>query len=180
VYEAFFFDILERKRGEGMSELIIRNATLSDLNAVTTIEGICFPEGEAATRAAMEERLTIYAKGFFVAELEGEVIGFINGASNDSPIIEDRFYESMKYHQDMGKHLMVYGLDVHPEHQRKGYARELMTRFIVFGREEGKAAVLLTCKAHLVAFYESFGYENLGVSESTHGGAQWHDLKLVL
>lgn len=163
-----------------MNELKIRNATLADLDEVTAIEAICFPAAEAAKRDAMEERLSGYAKGFFVAELDGKVIGFINGACSDSPIIEDRFYESMKYHQEDGKHLMVYGLDVHPDHQRKGYARQLMNRFIAFGKEEGKAAILLTCKEHLVNFYESFGYENLGASDSTHGGAAWYDLQLNL
>lgn len=163
-----------------MSGLKIRNASLADLDEVTAIEAICFPVAEAAKRDAMEERLSGYAKGFFVAELDGKVIGFINGACSDSPIIEDRFYESMKYHQEDGKHLMVYGLDVHPDHQRRGYARQLMNRFIAFAKEEGKAAILLTCKEHLVRFYECFGYENLGVSDSTHGGAAWHDLQLNL
>lgn len=163
-----------------MSELIIRNATMDDLEAVIHIEAICFPAAEAATAEAMEDRLKTYQKGFFIAELKGEAIGFINGAANDSPIIEDRFYESMKYHQDAGRHLMVYGLDVLPAYRGKGYARALMNRFIAFAKEEEKSAVLLTCKSHLVSFYESFGYKNLGVSDSTHGGAEWNDLQLDL
>lgn len=163
-----------------MGELSIRNATMADLEAVIHIEAICFPSAEAATAEAMEERLRTYQKGFFIAELDGQAIGFINGAANDSPIIEDRFYESMKYHQDSGKHLMVYGLDVLPDYRGNGYARKLMERFIAFAKEEGKTAVLLTCKSHLVAFYESFGYKNLGVSDSTHGGAEWNDLQLDL
>lgn len=163
-----------------MGELSIRNATMTDLEAVIHIEAICFPAAEAATAEAMEDRLRTYQKGFFIAELDGQAIGFINGAANDSPIIEDRFYESMKYHQDSGKHLMVYGLDVLPDYRGNGYARKLMECFIAFAKEEGKTAVLLTCKSHLVAFYESFGYKNLGVSDSTHGGAEWNDLQLDL
>lgn len=163
-----------------MNELTIRNATLADLDAVTAIEAECFPAAEAATRESMQDRLGAYSKGFFIAEIEGKAIGFINGACNDSPVIEDHFYESMKWHDDQGKHLMVYGLDVLPDYRGRGYARKLMECFINFAREQGKAAVLLTCKAHLVSFYESFGYVNEGVSDSTHGGAQWHDMHLSL
>ena len=163
-----------------MSELTIRNAIMADLNTVVAIEAACFPAAEAAEKESMEERLTAYTKGFFLAEIDGQAIGFINGACSDSPIIEDKFYESMKDHQDAGKHLMVYGLDVMPDYRGNGYARALMNRFIAFAREEGKVAVLLTCKSHLLAFYESFGYQNLGISDSTHGGAKWNDLQLNL
>lgn len=163
-----------------MGEPMIRNATIADLDVVVAIEAECFPAAEAAERESMEERLTAYTKGFFLAEIDGQAIGFINGACSDSPIIEDKFYESMKWHKNSGKHLMVYGLDVMPDYRGNGYARALMNRFIDFAREEKKAAVLLTCKSHLVAFYESFGYKNLGVSDSNHGGAEWNDLQLDL
>lgn len=163
-----------------MSELKIRNVKRVDLDAVTAIEAECFPAAEAATRESMKDRLQVYPKGFFIGEIEGKAIGFINGACSDSPVIEDKFYESMKWHDDKGKHLMVYGLDVLPDYRGQGFARELMEYFIDFAKEEGKEAVLLTCKSHLVSFYESFGYVNEGVSDSTHGGAEWHDMRLAL
>lgn len=163
-----------------MSELKIRDACPADLDTVTAIEAKCFPAAEAATRESMDDRLGAYPKGFFIAEIDGKAIGFINGACSDSPVIEDKFFESMKWHDDNGKHLMVYGLDVLPGYRGRGYAGKLMKHFIDFAKAEGKAAVLLTCKSHLVSFYESFGYANEGISDSTHGGAQWHDMKLVL
>ena len=163
-----------------MSELKIRNVKRVDLDAVTAIEAECFPAAEAAARESMKDRLQVYPKGFFIGEIEGKAIGFINGACSDSPVIEDKFYESMKWHDDKGKHLMVYGLDVLPDYRGQGFARELMEYFIDFAKEEGKEAVLLTCKSHLVSFYESFGYVNEGVSDSTHGGAEWHDMRLAL
>jgi len=163
-----------------VSELKIRNVKRVDLDAVTAIEAECFPAAEAAARESMKDRLQVYPKGFFIGEIEGKAIGFINGACSDSPVIEDKFYESMKWHDDKGKHLMVYGLDVLPDYRGQGFARELMEYFIDFAKEEGKEAVLLTCKSHLVSFYESFGYVNEGVSDSTHGGAEWHDMRLAL
>jgi len=51
-----------------------------------------------------------------------------------------------------------------------------MNHFIDFAKKENKSSVLLTCKNHLIHYYESFGYKNFGVSESTHGGAKWYDM----
>lgn len=83
-------------------------------------------------------------------------------------------------YKDDGKNLIIFGLDVLPDFQRKGYARELMNHFIEFAKSDGKEKVVLTCKDHLIDYYASFGYENLGVSESTHGGAKWYDMVLTL
>lgn len=45
------------------------------------------------------------------------------------------------------------------------------------GKKERKG-LILTCKARLIHYYESFGYRNLGVSKSVHGGAVWYDMLL--
>jgi len=163
-----------------MSNLHIRTATLADLNTIAEIEATCFPAAEAATKSAIEERLSVYTKGFFVGEVDGQIIGFINGACGNTPVIEDKYFESMENHSDDAKNLMVFGLDVHPDFQHKGYAGKLMTHFIAFAKSENKEAVLLTCKDHLVHYYERFGYVNDGVSGSTHGGAKWYDMTLTL
>lgn len=160
--------------------LTIRNATIEDLDQLVTIEATCFPQAEAASRAAIEERLSVYSKGFFVAVSDGKIVGFVNGASFDTPVIKDEYFETMDLHKDDGVNLMVFGLDVLPAYQRKGIARKLMDHFISFSKSDGKQGLLLTCKDHLVAYYSSFGYKNLGVSESTHGGAKWYDMRLEL
>ena len=38
--------------------------------------------------------------------------------------------------------------------------------------------MILTCKDRLIPYYEKFGYRNLGVSASVHGGAVWYDMIL--
>ncbi|SHJ23865.1 Ribosomal protein S18 acetylase RimI [Dethiosulfatibacter aminovorans DSM 17477] len=163
-----------------MAEFKIRTATMKDLDSVKDIEATCFPAAEAATREALEERLSVYTKGFFVGEIEGKVIGFVNGGSTDDTEIKDEFFETMDLHSDDGKNLVIFGLDVHPDYQHKGYARRLMNHFIEFGKQENKESVILTCKDHLIGYYESFGYKSLGVSDSVHGGAKWYDMVLTL
>jgi len=40
--------------------------------------------------------------------------------------------------------------------------------------------MILTCKKELIGFYEQFGYVNMGISDSTHGGVVWYDMLLQL
>ena len=159
-----------------MNTISIRNAVMNDLDKISEIEMLCFPEAEAAPKKVIEERLSVYSKGFFVAEKNGEIIGFINGGSTDNDSLEDDFFKTMSLHKDDGKNLVIFGLDVHPNYQKNGYAKLLMNHFIDFAKKENKSSVLLTCKNHLIHYYESFGYKNFGVSESTHGGAKWYDM----
>lgn len=163
-----------------MTNLSIAKATYEDWATIIAIEHLCFPPSEAASEAAIKERLSVYPQGCLVARLNNEIIGFINAGATDAEVTEDVFFASMNHHSDDGKHLVVFGLDVHPDHQRQGYARQLMWAFIAYANKEKKSAILLTCKKHLIDFYTSFGYENLGLSKSSHGGANWYDMKLSL
>ena len=161
-----------------MSELLIRNVTLDDLDMVANVEAQCFPKAEAAPKSAIKERIEVYSKGFFVAELDNKVIGFINSGATNASAIVDEFFESMDLHLDDGKNLVVYSLAVSPEYQGKGYAAELLNHFSNFGETENKEASILTCKEPLISYYERFGYNSFGVSGSTHGGATWYDMIL--
>ncbi|WP_432663644.1 GNAT family N-acetyltransferase [Wukongibacter baidiensis] len=163
-----------------MSNLKIRNVLPSDLEHVTEIEAACFPAAEAAPRDAFKNRILVFPEGFFVAELDNEIIGFINGGATDKSHIEDEFFGNMELHKDAGKNLVIFGLDVHPKYQRRGFAKELMLHFIEEAKKSDREKVLLTCKEHLIGYYEQFGYVNEGVSESQHGGAKWYDMYLEL
>ncbi|WP_432408376.1 GNAT family N-acetyltransferase [Wukongibacter sp. M2B1] len=163
-----------------MSSLKIRNVLPSDLDRVTEIEVACFPAAEAASKDAFKDRISVFPKGFFIAELDNEIIGFINGGATDKSHIEDEFFKTMKLHKDSGENLVIFGLDVHPKYQRKGFAKKLMLHFIEEAKKSGRKKVLLTCKEHLIGYYEQFGYVNEGVSQSEHGGAKWYDMYIDL
>ena len=45
--------------------------------------------------------------------------------------------------------------------------------------KEGRLGVVLTCKDYLVHFYERLGFVNEGVSDSTHGGVTWYQMRLT-
>lgn len=163
-----------------MNELKIRNVLSGDLDCVTQIEATCFPAAEAAPKKVFKERLSVFPAGFFVAELNNEIIGFINGGVTNETHIEDEFFKTMNLHIPNGDNIVIFGLDVHPSYQKRGYAKELMKHFIEAAKMDGRKNVLLTCKAHLIGFYEQFGYINEGISQSEHGGAEWYDMYLEL
>ena len=160
-------------------EMIIRNVEPGDLEAVTRLEAACFPAAEAAPEEALARRIAVFPDSFFVAVADGEIAGFINGCVTDDRVICDAMFEDPAYHKPDGQYQAVFGLDVSPRYQHQGLAHRLMEHLIADARRRGRKGLILTCKEHLIGFYGSFGYQNLGVSASVHGGAVWYDMILI-
>ena len=163
-----------------MSNVKIRNVTAHDLDACYAVEVRCFPPSEAAPRERIEKRIRVFPEGFFVAELEGRVIGFINGSSTDKEDVTDQAFKEMADHDPSGKNIVIIALAVDPEYQKQGIARKLMSRFIGESERLEKQKVMLICKPDLVDYYRAFGFIDAGESASTYGGAKWHDMVLPL
>ena len=159
-------------------EVCIRKAKPEDLDAVTRVEAVCFPEAEAAPRESFRQRISTFPDSFFVAEKDGEIIGFINGCATDSRVIFDEMFADASHHREDGIYQSIFGLDVIPEYQHQGLASRLMKHLIEDARKKGRKGLTLTCKDRLIGFYERFGYKNLGLSQSVHGGAVWYDMIL--
>lgn len=158
----------------------IRPVTMNDLQAVTLVEATCFPSAEAADLESFRTRIATFPESFFVAETtDGEIIGFINGCVTDRPILEDELYHDTSLHKPEGDYQTIFGLDVMPAYQRQGIAADLMNYMIEKTKERKKKGLILTCKDHLIHYYEKFGYQHQGISDSTHGGATWNDMLLI-
>ena len=157
----------------------IRNVRPSDLEAVTELEAATFPAAEAASREAFAYRIAAFPERFFVAETDGRIIGLINGCASNLPAIEDDLFEPQGHEPD-GTNQMIFGLAVHPEFQRRGVGAALLRHMIAFSGNASMERVILTCKQEKLAYYEKFGFENHGVSNSSHGGAVWYDMVLEL
>ncbi|WP_319402457.1 GNAT family N-acetyltransferase [uncultured Anaeromusa sp.] len=160
--------------------IAIRNACAQDAAAVAAIEALCFPAAEAASAATIAARIAAFPAYFFVAEENGALIGFVNGCVTNSPIIEDELFQDPSRHIPSGTHAAIFGLDVVPKRRRQGVAAQLMRHFISEAQRQGQRHVILTCKKHLIRYYETFGYANNGLSQSIHGGAEWYDMTLDL
>lgn len=160
--------------------LKIRPVRPGDLDQVAAIEEACFPPAEAASRESLAARIAAFPGSFLVAEMDGQLVGMVNGCCTDSPVIRDEMFHGTSHHQPGGANQSIFGLDVLPAFQRRGIAAELMRALIQASREAGRQAVILTCKEPLLRYYETFGFKNDGPSDSTHGDAVWFDMTLAL
>ncbi|MEY8353097.1 GNAT family N-acetyltransferase [Lachnospiraceae bacterium 54-53] len=157
----------------------IRMVKKEDLDQVAEVEALCFPAEEAAGKEALRQRAECFPESFYVAELsDGTIIGFINGCVTDGNTICDEMFEKPELHNPDGAYQSVFGLDVAEEWRGRGIAAALMERFMEEARSRGRKGMILTCKEGLIHYYEKFGYRNMGISGSVHGGATWYDMRL--
>lgn len=128
----------------------IRKVSIEDLNKVIEVEARCFPEAEAAKKASLEQRIKTFPESFLLAEIDGEVIGFINGCIINETTIYDELFNNAALHIPNGDYQTIFGLDVIPEYRNQGIAAELMNHFIEISRLSGRKGVILTCKEKLI------------------------------
>lgn len=158
----------------------IREARMGDLDRVVEIESICFPPAEAAPRESMRARLASYPDHFWLACEGGEVAAFLNGLVTDEEHLRDEMFADASMHDERGAWQMIFGLATVPEHRCRGIAGALLRHVEARAREQDRRGVVLTCKDRLVPYYAKFGYADEGISGSQHGGASWHEMRLVL
>lgn len=161
-------------------ELKIRQAAFSDLDRLSEIEQACFSEKEAASRKTLESRLGVYGDSFQLAELDGVIIGFINGSIINDKVIHDEHYGDASFHDPNGAYQSIFGLCMLPEYRKQGYASELVNAMIKTAGDAGRKGLTLCCKDEKIKYYEKLGFVNHGKSASEHGGAVWYDMILQL
>lgn len=160
--------------------MIIRKATMNDLDAISEVESECFPAAEAATKEEFRERLESYADHFLLMFDGEKLAAFIDGFVTDEPDLTDQMYENAAMHSESGKWQMIFGVNTLPEYRRRGLAGTLINEMIAEAKRQGRDGLVLTCKDRLVHYYAKFGFLNEGVSgKSTHGGAVWNQMRLT-
>ena len=157
----------------------IRLARPEDLAAVTALEAVCFPAAEAATEESFRSRLAHYASHFWLLEDGDTLVSFVNGLVTNERDLTDEMYENAAMHDENGAWQMIFGVNTLPKYRRQGYAEKLLRYAINDARAQDREGLVLTCKDKLVHYYEKFGFQNEGVSESVHGGATWYQMRLT-
>ena len=162
-----------------MENLRIRTATAADARAAAAVEAACFPPAEAATLAELTERIEVYGDHFWLLERAGRLIAFVDGMTTDRADLTDEMYADAALHDEHGAWQMIFGVNTLPDYRRHGYAGQLLERAIADARAQGRRGLVLTCKDRLVHYYAKFGFVSEGVSESTHGGVVWYQMRLT-
>lgn len=156
----------------------IRTATMADCQAISNLEKRCFPPAEAASEAAIADRLQQYPNHFWLLWEGDRLLSFVNGMVTDAPDLTDAMYADAGMHREDGRWQMLFGVVTDPEFQGRGLAGQVLRRVIADARDQGRAGLVLTCKERLLGFYGRFGFVDEGVSASEHGGVVWHQMRL--
>lgn len=159
--------------------MLIRTATIHDLDAVTAVEAECFPPAEAATRADFEHRLAHYSDHFWLMFDNDKLVAFVDGMVTDKADLTDEMYECAELHNENGAWQMIFGVNTIPEYRRHGCAGDLIKRAISDAKAQGRKGLVLTCKDKLIHYYAKFGFVNEGVSTSVHGNVTWYQMRLT-
>lgn len=159
--------------------MLIRTATMEDLEAVAAVEAECFPPAEAATKEAFAKRLEYYGNHFWLMYDGDKLISFVDGFVTDEADLTDEMYEKAELHKEHGAWQMIFGVNTVPSYRKRGCAGKLIKRAIADAKAQGRKGLVLTCKDRLIPYYAKFGFVNEGVSESVHGNAVWNQMRLT-
>ena len=158
----------------------IRTAAPADLPAVTAVEAACFPAAEAATERDFAQRLAVYPNHFWLMEdNNGSLVSFVNGLVTDEPHLRDEMYADAGLHNENGAWQMIFGVNTLPAYRRQGLAEQVLRQVIDDAKAQGRKGCVLTCKDKLLRYYGKLGFVNEGVSQSTHGGVVWYEMRLT-
>ena len=157
----------------------IRTAAMADLDALATVEAQCFPAAKAADKATIQGRLAAYADHFWLLFDGDKLVSFVDGMVSATPVLTDEMYEDPTLHDPKGDWQMIFGVNTIPNYRKRGCAGLVLERVIADAKAQGRKGLVLTCKDKLIHYYAKFGFENEGVSESTHGNVVWNQMRLT-
>lgn len=159
---------------------VFRPAVPADTDRCYDIEITSYEGDEAATREKIATRINRYPQGFLCMEVEGEIVGFINGGCAWDVVMSDEEFKELVGHDPAAPNVVIMSVVVHPDFQGKGYSSLLMREFISRMKAMDKQTIHLMCKDRHVALYSHFGYQYVKPSESDHGGMVWHEMVMTL
>lgn len=160
--------------------MIIRNATINDLNDIIELEHCCFPLNEAASTEDLKDRLKHYPNHFWLLYEDEKLVSLIDGLCTDIEELNDDMFHNASMHDESGKVQMILSVCTHPDYRGKGYSSKLMNQVISDCKKQNRKNIVLTCKSYLLDFYMKLGFVDEGLSESNHGGENWNQVRLTL
>lgn len=167
---------------DDLEKFEFRTIETSETGQAIIIEQICFPPNEACSEESMVNRIAAAREMFLVAvdKQTGKIAGFLNGIATDEPRFRDEFFTDADLHKEYGKNIMLLGLDVLPEYRGQGLGRAIVERYLRRAIENGRKEAFLTCLPEKVKMYQKFGFEDMGIANSTWGGEEWHEMRYIL
>lgn len=172
----------ESKQDRIGERFVFRSILPEEAEQVVEIETRCFPPHEACKPEIMRARVAVAPDRFLVAvdRATGRIAGFIDGLATNDETLRDAIYTDAALHDPQGRNVMILGVNVLPDYRRQGLARAMMEQYLQREQARGTKRVVLTCLAHRVEMYRSFGFNEIGASDSTWGNEAWIEMDVRL
>ena len=158
--------------------MIIRQASLADLDAIHRIELENFSPKEAISREILAKHIETISTTFLVAEKKGKILGYLEG-----PIRSERHLHDVSFtleiedcHSIDGGFISLTSLSISKEAQGLGVGRALLEAMKEIAIADERHGINLTCHDYLTAYYERHDFVNEGQSKSTYADEIWYDM----
>lgn len=161
-------------------EIHFRQVQPKDWEAIMKIENQGFSPAEAASRAAMKERIENIPETFIVAAKQEEILGYIVGPTFSQRYLTDELYQHTLSNNKSDAYQTVLSLAVARPYRHHKIGTQLLTQLAQVARFQKRQAITLTCLADLIPFYEVNGYINEGLSASQHADEKWYNMVKIL
>ncbi|MGT2771661.1 GNAT family N-acetyltransferase [Streptococcus marimammalium] len=156
--------------------MFIRKVEITDLDAISQIEMDNFGEGIATSKEAIRERIQLIADSFLIAEIDGQLAGYIEGPVIDSMDLSDDLFQAVSSNPISGGIQAITSLSIVKNYQKQGIGTLLLASFKDIVVKNQRDGILLTCKEELIPYYEMNGFRIEGISQSQLGGEKWHKM----
>lgn len=154
----------------------IRYAKQTDLEEVWGIEQANFIPNEQISKTVLSFYLEHETKTCLVMEDQGKVAGYLLALPTSQQTVTDDLFERSDSIPNPTPYLAIVSLSVAEEYKGQGIGTLLLAAIKEIASQEKYEGISLTCKDYLLSYYGMYQFEDLGVSESTFGGAVWYDM----
>lgn len=118
--------------GGSLENILIRNATINDIEDIMDIEHESFHETVYEDRSVFLDRISIFPDGFLVLEVNGNVCGYISSEiwNYSEEIHKDMFnlnHSISKLHTSTGSELYISSIGILKKYRKKGYGKLLFS-----------------------------------------------------
>lgn len=161
--------------------ITFRQPIKDDLNRIIEIENTGFSPDEAASKEAMDERISVIPDSFILAlDDHDRIMGYVVGPVIPERYLYDELFEKTVPNPKSGGYQTILSLVIDPDYQKFGIASHLLTELATHSRQANRTGITLTCLENLIPFYEKNGYKVEGISASQHAGETWYNMVLDL
>ncbi len=182
----FFFIVRKKKKSAGekvssdiqMGIKIIKPNNLNQIKALTELEHRCFPPEMAASYEKLKWRFENFPNLIYCMAIDHKIIAAVIGRAVELDVFDDRIYEVNDLKR--GNIFAITSIMCDEEYRGMHLTTRLVNHALTDVANNGFVKATLACEKENIGYYMRFGFENKGVSKSSHGNALWYDMSKSL